>query len=173
MRAFELFTHCPRCGVVVEKPPANPFACAQCDLKLYFNPAVSVSAFLFDDRGRVLLIRRGKEPAKGKLATIGGFVDFAEDAETALHREVKEEVGGIITDVCYLSSAVNEYRYADVIYPVLDLFFTAKLINPESLIITAEAPEVLRFNISDVDESLLAFNSIKHAFASLGAKQKQ
>ena len=38
-----------------------------------------------------MLIERGNEPFKGKLAFPGGFVDYGENPEAACLRELKEE----------------------------------------------------------------------------------
>jgi ADP-ribose pyrophosphatase YjhB (NUDIX family) len=46
--------------------------------------------------GRVLLIRRGKEPLRGRWVVPGGTVELGETLETALVREVEEETGLIV-----------------------------------------------------------------------------
>lgn len=54
--------------------------------------ALTADAVLFE-RGKVLLVRRGNPPFKGRLALPGGFVDGHESAEAAVLRELKEETG--------------------------------------------------------------------------------
>lgn len=58
------------------------------------RPLVGVGAIIFNgDLSRVLLVRRGREPAKGLWSVPGGLVDVGEALEEAVKREVKEEVG--------------------------------------------------------------------------------
>ncbi len=60
------------------------------------RPMVSVDAAVFSfvkNKARVLLIRRGREPFKGKWALPGGFVGIDEELETAVSRELAEETG--------------------------------------------------------------------------------
>ena len=58
------------------------------------NPSLAVDAIcLRNDGVEVLLIRRGNPPWKGKLAFPGGFVDYGEDPEIAVLRELREETG--------------------------------------------------------------------------------
>ena len=56
------------------------------------GPAVGVGAVVID-AGRVLLIRRGKEPLKGRWMVPGGTVELGETLEQAVVREVEEETG--------------------------------------------------------------------------------
>lgn len=53
-------------------------------------PAVGVSVLLRDERGRVLLQRRGDD---GQWGVIGGSLEPGEDFLTAAHRELYEETG--------------------------------------------------------------------------------
>jgi len=43
--------------------------------------------------GKILLVRRGKEPFKGRHALPGGFADYGEPLEKCVIREVLEETG--------------------------------------------------------------------------------
>ena len=56
----------------------------------YRNPTPTVDAILQKGSG-VLMIRRKKDPFKGRLALPGGFVNEGETAEDAVRREVREE----------------------------------------------------------------------------------
>lgn len=57
------------------------------------TPLLTVDCVVMDTKGRVLLIRRGNEPYKGRLALPGGFVDVGETIENACRRELLEETG--------------------------------------------------------------------------------
>jgi 8-oxo-dGTP diphosphatase len=44
-------------------------------------------------RGRVLLVRRGSEPLKGRWSIPGGMLELGEELAPAVRRELKEETG--------------------------------------------------------------------------------
>jgi len=57
---------------------------------------VTVDAVVFlvsEGKAKVLLIKRKKEPFKGKWAFPGGFVEMDEELEEAVARELAEETG--------------------------------------------------------------------------------
>ncbi len=56
------------------------------------HPFIGVGALIVKD-GRYLLIKRGKEPGKGKWSIPGGKVELGETLAEAIKREVLEECG--------------------------------------------------------------------------------
>jgi 8-oxo-dGTP diphosphatase len=59
------------------------------------QPAVGVGAVVFDG-DRVLLIKRGKEPLRGRWLIPGGTVELGETLTEAVVREVREETGLVV-----------------------------------------------------------------------------
>jgi len=56
------------------------------------TPLVGVGAVVVD-RGRVLLVRRGREPLKGQWSLPGGLLEVGESLIAGAVREVREETG--------------------------------------------------------------------------------
>jgi len=74
-------------------PDGNEYpVCEQCGFVFFPSPKLIVGCLVVED-GRVLLLKRGNEPALGKWTFPGGFVEFAERAIDAALRETMEEVG--------------------------------------------------------------------------------
>ncbi len=56
------------------------------------TPLVGVGAVVVDG-GRVLLVRRGREPLKGQWSLPGGMLELGESLAAGVVREVREETG--------------------------------------------------------------------------------
>jgi 8-oxo-dGTP diphosphatase len=74
--------------------------------------------------GRVVLIRRGKEPLRGRWVIPGGTVELGETLQEALVREMREETGLVVRprDVVLVFDRIQrdgptvEYHYVIVDY---------------------------------------------------------
>jgi 8-oxo-dGTP diphosphatase len=78
----------------------------------YARPALTVDLVIAtrEDRPRVLLIRRAKDPFAGKWALPGGFVNENEPLVDAAKRETLEETGVEVTDLEQLYTAGDPGR---------------------------------------------------------------
>ena len=125
-----LFRYCPRCGGSLFDVGRMPLHCDACGLTYFFNPTVAAAVFVRGPDHRYLFIRRANEPAKGKLAVPGGFIDYGETAEEGGRRETFEEVGLQVGELKYVGSCLNDYFYKEVTYPVVDLVFVTTIPDP-------------------------------------------
>jgi ADP-ribose pyrophosphatase YjhB (NUDIX family) len=155
----------------VDEGPRSPFRCAACGFTLFFNAAIATAVFIRRADGRVLFIRRARDPGKGLLAPPGGFVDIGERAEDAVRREVREEVGLELAAVEFLGSFPNAYLYREVTYPVLDFFFTAVAVRPEAARSLDDVAGLAWLDPgSEVAPEQLAFPSMRQALQLLRAQ---
>ncbi len=78
-----------------------------------------VGAVVHDSKGRLLLIRRGHEPSKGKWSLPGGRIEAGETPAQAVEREVFEETGLVVR----AGEPVGRVRIpaGAVVYDVVDL----------------------------------------------------
>ena len=98
MSAHAGWRHCPRCAadLVVGEVAGEELPrlhCPRCGLVLYDNPAPTASAVVVDPEGRILLARRGADPARGMWDLPGGFVESGEQPDQTVRRELLEESG--------------------------------------------------------------------------------
>jgi ADP-ribose pyrophosphatase YjhB (NUDIX family) len=162
----EAFRFCPRCGAgPAERPETHVLCCPACGLHYHLNPVVAAGVLVEDGEGRVLFVRRAKEPARGRLAFPGGFVDFGETAEAAARREVGEETGLDVDGLAFLGSWPNVYEWKGLTYPVVDLYFTGRVAPGAVASALHEVAEVRWLRPDEVEPADLAFPSTRAAFA--------
>jgi len=165
VKPSSFFHYCPRCGAKqTTLTNGAVFHCAACDYTLHLSAASATGVFIQRDDGRVLFIVRAKEPAKGKLAPPGGFIDVGETAEDGVRREAREEVGVELTDVAFLCSAPNSYLYREVTYPVLDFYFVARAMDWQAARTSDEVTEIRWLKPEEVETEGLAFSSMQDAW---------
>ena len=85
---LERFGYCPVCGSSrFSVNNVKSKRCGSCGFVYYANPSSATAAFIVRDE-HLLVVRRGKEPARGTLDLPGGFVDMDETAEEGMAREL-------------------------------------------------------------------------------------
>lgn len=99
----ETHRFCGRCGVPTERlVTERATRCPRCGLMNFprLSPAIIVA---IEREGRILLARNAAFK-NGFFSVLAGFVEPGEDLETAVRREVREEVGIEIDEVRYMGS---------------------------------------------------------------------
>lgn len=163
-----VFTHCPRCGQPgLQFDGLHRYSCDACEFVFYQNTAAACGAILTvndgPDAGRILLLRRGQEPSRGRLDFPGGFIDPGESAEKALTREIYEETGIEVEDLMYFCSAPNEYEYRGVRYSTCDLVFTGYIPARPEAIQESEISGYVLLAPERITIEEIAFPSLQHA----------
>ena len=90
------YTYCPQCRRPLTIRAGNPH-CEACQITIYVSDVVAAGCVLPIRNGKVLLARRAREPYKGTLDLIGGFMEPGETPDQTALREAKEETGLDVT----------------------------------------------------------------------------
>jgi 8-oxo-dGTP diphosphatase len=90
------------------------------------QPVVGVGAIILSE-GKMLLEKRGNEPARGQWTIPGGVVEVGESLEDAVRRETREETGleveeaaliDVVDQVHFDKAGKIEYHYVIIDYTV-------------------------------------------------------
>lgn len=146
-------SHCSYCGTRFPITEVFPITCNACGQVTYSNPIPVAVLLVPVDKG-ILVIRRGIEPEKGKLALPGGFIETGETWQEGGVRELREEAGVIVSPDHvseFMVQSANKNRLVlifGLVKPIrsTDLQpFTPNEETPERLILTK--PEILAFEL--------------------------
>jgi NAD+ diphosphatase len=112
------FHFCPQCGKELHIKEENETSHQECKNGhvLYKNQNLAVAGILIHE-GKMLMVRRAREPQKGWFDLPGGFVDADEKPSDAMKREIKEELG-VECEVLQLFGLYgpDPYPYKNVTY---------------------------------------------------------
>jgi len=166
------YRFCPRCGGDLEKrivKPTEPkrLVCLNCSFIFYQDPKV-VAGTIFTLDGRIVLLKRGVEPAMGKWVFPGGYVDRGESVHEAAIRETKEESQMDVK----LGPLLNVYSYPRS--PNIIVVYVAEAVGGE-LAAGDESVEARVFAPAEIPWNDLAFDSTRDAlkdYIELYLKQK-
>jgi ADP-ribose pyrophosphatase YjhB (NUDIX family) len=164
-----MFTYCPSCASKnISFENQRVFRCPDCGCTYYHNTAAATGCVISAGE-EILLLVRGKDPARGKLDLPGGFVDPGEGALDGLRRECREEIGWTPepgNEFTLFASFPNVYPYKNIVYNTCDLFFTISAPGLRAGDLTLEKAEVsgVRFvKPLEINLDEMAFDSTRRA----------
>ena len=156
------YRFCPRCGGDLEKrllkaTEPKRLVCLNCSFIFYQDPKV-VAGTIFTLEEKIVLLKRGVEPAMGKWVFPGGYVDRGESVQEAAIRETKEESQMDVK----LGPLLNVYSYPRS--PNVIVVYTAQVVGG-ALAAGDESVEAGVFAPPEIPWNDLAFDSTKDALA--------
>jgi NAD+ diphosphatase len=116
--------------------------CQACNKLIY--PTIAPVVIVLIERETQVLLARSPHFSKGVYSTIAGFINPGESAESAIHREVKEEVGIEIKNISYFKSQAWPFQSS------LMLGFRAEYADGEIHVDGKEIEDAKWFNISSL-----------------------
>ena len=167
------FSYCPRCGQKgLEHVHGRAIHCPSCDLTYFHNVASAVACFVLDEAGRLLTVRRARDPEKGTLDLPGGFVDPEETVDDAVRRELREETGLEATEVRLLFSIPNVYPYSGVDVYTADLFYLTRVKSFDGAMAMDDAGELVIIDPADLHPEAFGLRSIRAGVERIVADPK-
>lgn len=133
--------------------------CDSCGKVHYQGPTLLVLCAVYSDN-RILFVRRGQEPYRGKWAFPGGFVESNESLEAAAARELREETGLILETSAFYPFGMLSVPHINQVHA----FFAANVSG--NMALSPNSPEIDdaawfeqgRISKSELWEPALAFD---------------
>lgn len=136
--------------------------CTRCGFVHFLGPKL-VAGCLVIDNGKVLLLRRGIVPQRGRWTFPGGYVDLGETPAQAAVRETREEVGMNVR----LGRVFGVYADPDNPQAAVVVYFAEPGSEPPA--ISHEATEVCYFSPNEIPWDEVAFRTTRDALTDWAA----
>ena len=109
-----------------------------------------IGAIVFDDHGRLLLVKRANPPAQGKWSLPGGRQESGESAADGVVREVREETGLEVRVEREVGTVQRQAPSGDT-YVIRDFVCTAP--ETDAVVAGDDAADARFFEISELGDT--------------------
>ncbi len=160
---FAPFRYCPKCGQQqLQLNDNKSFVCSSCGF-LYYHGTNAAAVAILEYEDKIILTRRANEPFKGSFSLPGGFVDYEENLEGALLRELKEELDLSVSSPIYLCSGGDQYLFREVVYFTIVAFYVVRVKDISRITAKDDIDAFRLVKPAEVDLTQLAFESDRAA----------
>lgn len=169
------YRHCPKCGSVYSQKELKDFlknrnklSCEECGFVFYNNPKPTVAAIIKNKENKILFTKRSIKPYFGWWDLPGGFINYGENPEEALSREIREELGvdiKIKKIIGVFSEFYKNLGRHDEEYSLIVLVYLIDLEN-RNIVVGDDVAMYKFFSLNKLPERI-AFSGLKRFFKTL------
>lgn len=131
MKSLPNYKYCPKCAGSLEFIIPNEYeehkqlVCSECGFVFYQNSKPTAGAIIVDKNDNILLAKRAYKPKAGYWDVPGGFLEYGEDPEEAVKREIREELN-VEIEITQLVGVYSDY-YSLTEVELVCIYYTAKI----------------------------------------------
>lgn len=162
MNPEEAYKHCLLCGSSFETVEPLVLRCTACHFKHYLNASPCNAVIIENNLNQILLVKRARDPHKGKWDLPGGFINAGEEYADSVKREVKEELGCEVEIERIIGVYTDTYLYQNIIMPTFCVIAKVRLITSE-LKIADDVSDYQFFSKGEIFSQDIAFKTIIQA----------